>query len=663
MIHPNLTTDFGDLFSYNGVRFDNPLYKTKVESQVIYDDANRMVKCIEHTIDTTAYVIAGNNETDATLEDLRIRLTETGAELIYRDKGFGDLIVNSDDSDVEDVEWGPKPKLMSFIPIGNSRTALVHWKVSTRIPECTDAHYRNQLMAGCWTVEWDIDGQGYTVISYSGYIEIPLTFDPENFRRLRDNADAYRTRLLGPVPVGFKRETQKWRLSMDRRRLTFQVADRQLPVMLPKGIPYADVTHDVSSSLDQTHGLVNWENVLRGTLQVTPTEPKWLSWSRFKLILLKRMRNIRREAGEGFASPAATVGVTLPGLLGAGISGLTGALNSVGIGAMAPVKSRTASIIVRSVQFSEPIYKWESSFKVHYQIIGSPLDAILQHSGLWTQPPSGMLGVSIFGGATAGDAAGIPGPVLAGQKILNADPIAWRLSLKVAQGHRGVAGLKYNNSQDALIDLCLEKKDLPLMTPSPAALPSARLIVNEVPPANDEAWPRPEHSWIWWESETVYVEDDHIVRHKPLTGQVTERPPRTSGTGPPSTDGNDRYLPRFRGSVADILQRVSSPSNVVSLIGFAIRYGYRIAPPELLTIQKRSVIQLGVPLMRETLLRVVGGVPIFRLDWRIDYTIGETMADLPLPVLSNPFYNVTGSDGSQTFYNPVQGTGPPRPPR
>ena len=108
-------------FTYNGFTFDGSAH-IRVDVEFLYDDAHRTVIAHRHRIMVDAVV---NNDTDldGDLEDLRQRLGESGKNLTFKDKGFGDDLVVKPNSDQADIANGPHPQTLSWHPLGDNNDA------------------------------------------------------------------------------------------------------------------------------------------------------------------------------------------------------------------------------------------------------------------------------------------------------------------------------------------------------------------------------------------------------------------------------------------------------------------------------------------------------------------------------------------------------------
>src|SRR5205085_3838136 len=72
---------------------------------------------------------------------LRKKLLQPAAPLIYASKGLGTLRVNVQQQTLNlgfDLEWGPKPEILSLKHLAAERAALVTWGCTCRTLFCDD---------------------------------------------------------------------------------------------------------------------------------------------------------------------------------------------------------------------------------------------------------------------------------------------------------------------------------------------------------------------------------------------------------------------------------------------------------------------------------------------------------------------------------------------
>lgn len=279
--------------SYNGITFD-PLVDSRISSRVVYDPAGRTVSYIAYTLTLEAYVSPGSyggpggDDTDGDMERIRRLLQAAGGQLVYSDKGFGDLSINT--GNVRDVCWGPKPQLLEWLPVGSKRACKVRWQVEWHMPECSSASYQFRLMEWNYTWRVSIDADGLTTRTISGHIRIPQTRISQGNKTITDTADRYREALRYQIPTGYKREVQDFTDSPDRCRLDFTFVDRQLPTKNPYPIGASRI--DLRQRLQSAGRLQfwKWRWSLSGSVTVAAGMNPGDAWQMFLVVFAERYR-------------------------------------------------------------------------------------------------------------------------------------------------------------------------------------------------------------------------------------------------------------------------------------------------------------------------------------------------------------------------------------
>lgn len=162
--------------------------------------------------------------------------------------------------------------------------------------------------------------------------------------------------------------------------------------------------------------------------------------------------------------------------------------------------------------------------------------------------------------------------------------------------------------------------------------------------------PSPATSWIGYQCFIRIVENDHIVRHKPLSGNVSVNVP--SALNPLGnisayvTDTPKQTTLPHATDTDDIFQRLCSPSVAIWLIGYAERMGYPINAPRLVQYAGYPVTQKSQTLNGGP-SGAIGGVPQYSLSWAIEYVITRPPQTMPLP--GSPVLGVNGSLISPPF--------------
>lgn len=640
-----------DSLSYNDFAFDDTaqFISTRCLCTPVYDDAKRMIIGNDFTIDVKGKFTGG---TDAQMNTIKATLQTPGKKLTYTSRGYGTFIINDPAIGVWDVNWGPKPGSFNYVPLGMGQACAFEWTVTTRIPTCLNSLYANVLMMSCYSQDWDIDEQGLTHIAVSGTIEIPLTF--RNNLMLPDNADAYRERCFPPVPQGFQRMTKHSKLSADRKRLDYSYTDRELPVPLPPGATMAEIRHQVRNAKKNYQAQKKWTNTISGTVRMSPLLPKITAFDRFMFIAIQRIRRAVTFAQQNQPAADAPMPQAPNGVGQAYLRALeSGVFGLLGRGALAVAQNiggnneSRLQYVPLFLEMSENIFGLDSSFSISYDIImPTNFNRVAEANGLWTW--------------------------------VGTDAASWKNSMDVANGPnspRGIARMQYRNEEDTFVDLCTAARsgqarpnaqngsayesrtsayqpdtgvgavgggdfgggDGDLNGVTPQAL-SPSVFANNIPPL--------EQSWLSYETFYIYHENDNIAIHKPLAGTVTQSAPVVDPFSTDSIRREDDFGTGVSATVPDIVQRLSSPSVRVTLIGSAERIGYEINPPRLTRFRGKEVQQLSQILV-PSISQVVQGVPVYKLLWRLEYVI-LTPPD-KLPVLANPMLATTGESLNYQF--------------
>ncbi len=545
------------LVKYGDYTFDSSV-RTSVTAIPQLDDAGRTFKWIGYTVAVRALVHADGG-LDTLMGGLRKQLL-TPAQAFHYDagKGFGSFTI--DGSPIDDVAWGPFPRRLHFDPIGDNKSAWVDWEVEVRIPECLGStSYKHKIMSAGYTVTYDIDTDGLTTVTYAGFLEIPMTRETPTSGTLDDNADKYREQIASQTILGFQRESQSYKVSLDKRRLDFSIVDKEIPIALPAGVTQCNVTHTVDSALGKKRGAFRlWGNTIAGTVTTSPSKnAKADGFSKFMIIVNKRQEGIRGRGG---------------------------------------------LLIAQEFSISEELTAFTSRFSLRYlSSAGEKATAqqFLTASGMWNG--------------------------------IGTDFASWKASLDdQAWKPRGIAGLTSKPSDDTIIDLCLQST-----VANPTQNPTNNQPKNQpgqLPPPTKK--PPAPASWLWYECFLSVDEDDRIAVHKPLKSPGAPVPPKLpyDKLQPENTDklqvgegGTD--------DVPDIEQKVSGPTFTITLWGSAIRCGYPITTPSLVTVGGKKVTQLRCRVTHGVATQV-DDTPINTCSWIKTYHCTEQPTDLKIP--ANP---------------------------
>lgn len=591
--------------SYNGVSFGNDTETLDCSIRPVLDSAKRTViyNVYSFTIRGFASVGDGVTTTDDTMTFIRRRLTRVAGEFRYRAVGLGDLTVNVPaESNARDVIWGPKPTLLKWKPHGQL-TAEVTWSVEVAIPPCDDvATWRFGIMEFCWGVNWAIDKSGYTTRTFSGHLAIPQTRDTVDSRTFADQADRWREWLTPAIPPGFRRTPGNFQLSEDKCRLNFSIVDEEVgPNYPPPGVIDVQASHSFSTG-NQLGG--TWTGTLSATYEMERGTPRSEAFYHFVTLL----RDRQRESARQFS--------TFPG-----------------------GKRERVVPIPRAFTMGEPeIYGRRGAFfSCTYTFVCSLRD-MLRASGLWRPVPG--TNWQQWAGSLAGN----------------------------AMSSRGNAGMKFDAAGDHIIDLCLPaaQSSLPAAGPPPTR-PGGRV------PEEIRAEVTAGTSWLRYESWLRIEVEDNVVEMKPLPprepprqgGRDAEPPPSLIPPGggigglslsPPSRGEPAGPLPEFAGAKGPAAGRVAGkdpfpdlepfhqlqakPSYYAVLHGWAMRAGFAITPPNLVSVGAARARPFNRPELGDgfehAILDSWFGVPVYGARWQLRYVLAAHPG-FNVPFADTPF--------------------------
>lgn len=207
----------------------------------------------------------------------------------------------------------------------------------------------------------------------------------------------------------------------------------------------------------------------------------------------------------------------------------------------------------------------------------------------------------------------------------------WQASIPSFKS-RGSAGLQFQNDQDAIFDLCVTKST-PTSLRSQAGNGIAKLagqggLASSKLTANS--------SWIIFEN-AIYIEySDGTIGHRNLLTATLSQGPVLGGAQVPS------------GLVSNIIQQRNVTSITVIMIGRALRLGFPIAAPILLTVGGVDCVPANRQSQGDGFFgpKIVGniGVPLFAANWQLRYLLPLTPGIIDAP--PNPYLSAVASNSS-----------------
>lgn len=275
--------DHGTL-SYNNYDF-GPLTEIDVKTEPVYDEADRSVMYVRHSITAKGIVAADGThaDQDSHMEAIRQKLTKPGQPLELSAKGFGPGISVNQVDGPQDVDFGPKPRMLSWIPVGHTESAEVVWQCDVHLPECTYG-YTTGVAGLNYSISYTINQRGFTTRTITGHLLIAMT---RKGTGIPDTADAYRSEIEVPHLKNFHR-TQDYQLSQDKRRLDFVVIDTEIesPNAWPAGVTEISGTCETGVN---PFSSVRIDNLLRLEVELAHDQPRVRAWDIFRHILLAKL--------------------------------------------------------------------------------------------------------------------------------------------------------------------------------------------------------------------------------------------------------------------------------------------------------------------------------------------------------------------------------------
>jgi len=607
---------------YNGLTFDGPMISSSVNIESVRDESDRTVMFHRVTIQVKAIVTTNSNgaiwqdsetagsscgvdPTSGTylnmMDRIRWMLSQDGKPLIFEDKIFKRFRVNTGDDDtLIDVDFGPRVRVGSIVPIASNKAFEVSWTVVASVGQCPhydgsdnlDGLVSQEWAVGdvkqlCYAVEWTADHRGYSTRTVSGFLEIVLA------PAMTDgigviSADDYRDRITISMPQAFRRRSSVWRLNEKRDRINFQVTDEEIPSPnpFPPGVTDIEISHEIS--IGEQAGWTQGRSVISGFCEVANPLPTSVAWERIYPILDTRISAARAAYG----------GILLTGI------------------------RVTEHLFARRVDFSISFYKLSSS----------PY-GFLKSSGMFTATEDNWSDwrKTMFGedentnGATYSDPETSANPI----------PLPW--------SRRAAANLSFEPSDDVLITPCTAQP-VSVTVHNQRAIP----FPMDLQSALRNVCPLENKSYLLYRSRVNMTDpmkaSFFAVMEAEASGPQTEEAKLEDGTATP-----------YQGSEANNA-RVSrsdrnSAKNEFTLHIRAARVGF---PPESPKIMKQFLDDVKITKDgskgKYTVQKILG-CRVYMQEWDVTYVIGKPSKELGTTfgeMFKKIFATVTFPNGDQS---------------
>lgn len=182
----------------------------------------------------------------------------------------------------------------------------------------------------------------------------------------------------------------------------------------------------------------------------------------------------------------------------------------------------------------------------------------------------------------------------------------WKTSLSNTALHpRGNAKLKFNPQDDVIMDLCLNRRDITLATSSNNPGDRTLRAVEDI----CGPCPAPKDSWIFYDVQFETERNDATMVHKPL---------------PQTTPTDSMTLSEIVAEADDIIQKRTTKTNVIWVVGKALRVCFDIPEPTLTKIGSVEVVSAnrqGHEYFRQYKLGDFGCHSLIAAEWRHRYIV------------------------------------------
>lgn len=287
--------------------------KHKISSKAVYAEDNVNIKYYENTLTINAiiyYDLAVLDDVEAEADRIRNILTTPRLMLKMYPTGVGYKgTINGRtpaNGDITDVGAGPLPILVSVEPVVTNAAISIEWSVIFYTPEClmTFPYFENlpRILSFSSSLDVNVDENGifsFTkdwIINFASPVQATNTVVSALNFLIRDSWTAPNH---GGTFIGLKKDI-KTKLSRDYRsvQLVVTYSDPGTDSPLFPYIVNADASDEMSSSRTGSagkygKGFVLWNRKISATYTVPPGVHKAWAWLAFKQLLKDRFRNLK----------------------------------------------------------------------------------------------------------------------------------------------------------------------------------------------------------------------------------------------------------------------------------------------------------------------------------------------------------------------------------
>lgn len=651
--------------SYNGVRFPPALHSTG-KFNPVYDDSGRIMKYLKGTLTVECYMFpgcidakvsvsggtgtniyqlpyyhaadvesltagGGDATTETLMTEIRKRLCEPGQQLTFRDQGFGLIDLNKYTGGPQDVDNGPHPREVKWVPLTN-KMARVTWEVDFCFSPCADPRTGatpSQIAQFPYEVAISTDEKGLTVRTVTGCYEIAMSRYPTNtvstdtgsagrINTPSGNATARGSRPFDLLEIEktilsyfnllkqFKRTTQEFRLSNDRKRVDFTIVDSEIASDDAFGPGIADEQVKLSAAGQLSPGAFRrWNVSLNGSIEMMAGYPKSTGYAEIAR-LFDRYFNQLSTLGDAakFLRTTTFSEQQVP-----------------------PSSTERSFPILRNVRYEDDLFGRTLGFSFNWDLFVDP--------------------------KTLFKATGLFQPIGADNSARNAAWDQWVYSISKVMDTGGYQQLGLNQNDDIVVSLCtpfigpaphVNRPPIPVPTEQPKPPGgSFKSKGDEIPNAQSKTT----NMYSAYDCRFDITAKHHTMSHVPL---FASSPVKDSvGSAPNKALTSGITFPQSSGENPTDYQvinhKIRPTTYILTMSGYAIRLGFPPSVPGVETYGDLPVTKVGEDIIKPMLLG--GGIDVTTgKDYSIHGLVWKKQYILP----SQPLNNKIKSDGHSPIY-------------
>jgi hypothetical protein len=536
------------------------------------------------------------------MEALRKILYQSGKPFVYADKGFGDLVLNVPGGRA-DCNFGPHPRGFVWKPLAGIAATELEFTIEVETPECAVVFAGRPISELNFKIDYRIGKDHLTTRSFVGHLIIA---NNRNGLQVLDSADRYRDLIYPNVPVGFIRETRDFSIDESRTRLDVTIVDRETPGVYappPGCVDIPRIKHSYSNA--EPRKFHQHIGKISGEYQIVKGFPAAMGYEHFLKVVRQRLNavfNAIPPAAKG-NNPKAALGVAVPGVDAKDKAKLFG-------------EPQPTSVLILGYNISEDdvMGATKLSMDISYLVL-SQIGGIFFKYGLWEPVPDGNW-------------------------------LAWKASLGKIAGARGLAELGFNPQDDVIMNLC--EQPVRQVNLREVGLRNRQQQENVLRSALGLSKPTKMGSWLHFSTRVSLKSHDATIVHIPLSlpeqaGNAVIRNARialqnarveagklnSEKITQQLSDATDKAVdPPAR--LAPIIQQPSSGMPYVIFEGEALRAGYPVNMPELVSVAGRRLIRANGSdeyFVQQEEQTDGGGTELYAAQWRVKYLIANEVVD------------------------------------